>query len=158
MGNELEVFEEGKIKLGDMDKAVIYEMLEKNPKLKKQLLDSKTQRVLGRKDIVSNKDKNAFLLEVKNRVLEHKRKLLQPEKDRLKIETQDLENKSIEFENETEDLQNVSNKIETELNTYSNAMKSLESTINMIDEVYLPEITKEMKELEKSAKTKPEDR
>ena len=156
MGNELEVFEEGRIRLGDMDKAVIYEMLEKNPKLKKQLLESSLKS--SKEQLVSNEEKNSFLLEVKNRVLEQKRKLLQPEKDRLKIQTQDLENKSIEFENETEDLQNVSNKIETELNTYSNAMKSLESTINMIDEVYLPEITKEMKELEKSAKTNPEDK
>ena len=144
----------GEIEISDEEKAVIIEMLEKNPKLKKDILASPDQTFKA----VDNEDKNKFLQEVKNRVLELEQKKLKVKETELKIQTQDIENKSIEFENDVQEVNEIAGNIENDLNTRRVTMESLEQTIEMIDDVYLPEITKEMKELEKSAQTNPEDK
>ena len=129
-------------------------MLEQNLKLKKDILASPDQTFKA----IDNEDKNKFLQEVKNRVLELEQKKLEVKETELIIQTQDIENKSIEFENDVQEVNEIAGNIENELNTRKVTMESLEQTIEMIDDVYLPEITKEMKELEKSAQTNPDDK
>jgi len=150
------------IELSDEEKAVIIEKLEKNPKLKKDILatEGKEQDAFSFKLIapIDISGKNEFLQEVKNTVLKREQEKLKVKETELKIKTQDIENKSIEFENNVQEVNEAASSIENELSKRKTTMNSLEQTIKMIDDVYLPEITKEMKELEKSARINSEDR
>ena len=152
-GGGLDIFE-GQIELSSKEKAIIIDELEKNPRLKKDMLSS-MGAMFKEVDI---SDKNEFLQNVKNRILNDELKRTKLEESQAVIDAQNIENEVIKLENDAEKINESSSVVYGELDKYSGNMDAAEQEIKDIDETYLPDIIKEMDNLKESAQTNPEDR